>query len=90
MGRSRTYRCLNCLEETVTRSFDTSHLSRRCPDCGSMERFVNEAVYEQFKSFEAAPPAALEWDQLSRTERLLVSERVVRTDRSVEDFDIAT
>ncbi|WP_254840998.1 hypothetical protein [Natronomonas marina] len=55
-----------------------------------MERFVNEAVYEQFRSFEAAPPASLEWDQLSRTERLLVSERVVRTDRSVEDFDIAT
>jgi hypothetical protein len=49
-----------------------------------------EAVHEQFRSFEAAPPASLEWDQLSRTERLLVSERVVRTDRSVEDFDIAT
>ena len=90
MGLTREYRCLNCLEETVSRSFDTSHLSRRCPDCESMERFVNEAVYEQFEAFEAAPPPALNWERLSRTERWLVSERMARTDRTVEEFDVST
>ena len=44
----------------------------------------------QSGAFEAAPPPALDWKRLSRTERLLVSERVARTDRTVEEFDGST
>jgi len=45
---------------------------------------------EQFEAFETAPPAALDWERLSRTERLFVGERVARTDRTVEEFDGST
>ena len=89
MSRTRSYRCLNCLDETVTRSFDTSHLSRTCANCGSFERFVNEAVIERFESLEASPPAELDWERLERREKLLVAERLARTDKEVGDFDVA-
>ena len=88
MSRTRTYRCLNCLDATVTRSFDTSHLSRTCPNCGSFERFANEAVVERFESLEASPPAELDWDRLERREKLLVAERLARTDKEIGDFDV--
>ncbi|WP_423996668.1 hypothetical protein [Halorubrum trapanicum] len=88
MSRTRTYRCLNCLDATVTRSFDTSHLSRTCPNCGSFERFANEAVVERFESLEASPPADLDWERLERREKLLVAERLARTDKEIGDFDI--
>ncbi|MUW14975.1 hypothetical protein GJ633_10095 [Halorubrum sp. CBA1125] len=88
MTRSRTYRCLSCLDHTVTRTFDTAHLSVTCPNCGSFERFVNGTVFEQFEQFEASPPAELDWDRLGRTEKLLVAERIARTTKTVEDFDI--
>jgi len=55
MSRKRAYRCLNCLEHTVSREFDTSHLSVTCPNCGSFERFVNDAVFQQFRAFEEPP-----------------------------------
>ncbi|WP_096393620.1 hypothetical protein [Halorubrum trapanicum] len=88
MSRTRTYRCLNCLDEVVTRSFDTSHLSRTCPNCGSFERFANEAVVERFESLEASPPGDLDWDRLERREKLLVAERLARTDKEIGDFDV--
>ena len=88
MSRTRTYRCLNCLDETVTRSFDTSHLSMTCPNCGSFERFANEAVIERFESLEASPPTELDWDRLERREKLLVAERLARTDKTLADFDV--
>jgi len=88
VSRTRTYRCLNCLDATVTRSFDTSHLSRTCPNCGSFERFANEAVVERFESLEASPPADLDWERLERREKLLVAERLARTDKEIGDFDI--
>lgn len=81
------YRCLGCLEHTVTRGFDVSHISTTCPECGSFERLVNDAVYEQFRAFEATPPD--DWDRLDRTEKLLVCERIVRKGRSIEEFDLA-
>jgi len=84
----RTYRCLSCLEETLSREFDISHLSVTCPNCESFERFVNDDVYQQFEAYEDSPPEELDWDRLDRTEKLMVSERVVRTSRSIEDFDI--
>ncbi|MFQ3477466.1 hypothetical protein HKK80_14715 [Halonotius sp. F2-221B] len=85
----RTYRCLSCLDETITRAFDTSHLSMACEGCGSFSRFINEAVFTQFETFENAPPENLAWSQLDRTEKLLISEQVTRHDRSIEDFSVS-
>jgi len=88
MSRDRTYRCLNCLEHTVSRAFDVSHLSVTCPDCGSFERFVNDAVFQRFRAFEESPPAELDWERLDRTEKLMVSERLVRSTKTLADFDV--
>lgn len=85
----QTYRCLNCLEETIIRAFDTSHLSMECSTCGSFGRFINETVFTQFESFEESPPESLEWSRLDRTEKLVISEQVTRHDRSIEDFSIS-
>lgn len=88
MSSNRTYRCLNCLEHTVSRAFDTSHLSVTCPNCGSFERFVNDAVFQQFRAFEESPPADLDWARLNRTEKLMVSERIVRSSKTLADFSV--
>lgn len=88
MSRNRTYRCLSCLEHTVSREFDTSHLSVTCPNCGSFERFVNDPVFQQFRAFEESPPAELDWARLDRTEKLVVSERLVRSTKTLADFEI--
>lgn len=82
----RDYRCLNCETETVSRGYDVSHLSTTCPNCGSFGRFINDAVYARYEAFEESPPAELEWDSLDRTEKLLISEGVVRRDRSPSEF----
>lgn len=84
----RTYRCLTCLEHTLSREFDTSHLSVRCPVCSSFERFVNEAVYRQFRAFEESSPAGIDWERLDRTEKLVVCERLVRSTKTLADFTI--
>ncbi|AZQ13946.1 hypothetical protein [Halorubrum sp. PV6] len=88
MSRTRTYRCLNCLEHTVSREFDTSHLSVTCPNCDSFERFVNEAVYQRFQSFEESPPPEFEWNRLDKMEKLVVAERLVRSTKTLADFEI--
>lgn len=88
MSADRTYRCSNCFDHTVSRAFDTSHLSMTCPVCDSFERFINDGVVAQFRTFEDSPPESLDWAALSRKERLMVSERVARTDRGVEDFEV--
>ncbi|WP_280585647.1 hypothetical protein [Halorubrum sp. Boch-26] len=88
MSRNRTYRCLNCLEHTVSREFDTSHLSVTCPNCGSFERFVNDAVFQQFRAFEESPPVEIDWERLDRTEKLIVSERLVRSTKTLADFEV--
>ena len=88
MSRTHAYRCLNCLDHAVTRSFDTSHLSRTCPNCDSFERFANEAVIDRFETLEASPPAALDWERLERREKLIVAERLARTDKTLDDFDV--
>lgn len=86
MTEDRTYRCLDCLDHAVTRGFDVSHVSLTCPVCESFERHVNEAVVEQFLAFEETPPENLDWDALSRMEKLFVAERIVRRGRDVEEF----
>ncbi|MFB6296774.1 MAG: hypothetical protein ABEH66_08075 [Halobacteriales archaeon] len=88
MTTERTYRCLNCLEHTLSRTFNVSHLSVTCPNCDSFERFVNDDVYQQYQDYEESPPESLAWDRIDRTEKLMISERVVRTTRSIEDFDL--
>ncbi|MFC7323924.1 hypothetical protein ACFQMF_04925 [Halorubrum rutilum] len=88
MSRNRTYRCLNCLEHTVSRTFDVSHLSVTCPSCDSFERFVNDAVFQQFRAFEESPPAEIDWERLDRTEKLVVAERLVRSTKTLADFDV--
>ena len=88
MSRSRTYRCLSCLEHTITREFDTSHLSVTCPNCESFERVVNEGVFEQFQAFEESPPSEIDWGRLERTEKFVVAERLARSTKTIEDFAI--
>lgn len=88
MSADRDYRCSGCFEHTVSRGFDTAHLSTTCPVCESFERFINDDVVAQFRTFEDSPPDAIDWDRLSRHERFMLSERVVRTSRSVEDFEV--
>ncbi|MFW6000142.1 MAG: hypothetical protein ACOCPY_01660 [Halorubrum sp.] len=88
MSRTHTYRCLSCLDEVVTRAFDASHLSRTCPNCDSFERFANQSVIEQFEALEASPPAGFDWERLERREKLLVAERLARTEKTLADFDV--
>lgn len=88
VSRTRAYRCLNCLEHTIDREFDTSHLSVTCPNCESFERFVNDAVFQQFEAFEASPPSEFDWNRLDRMEKLMVAERLVRTTKTLDDFEV--
>lgn len=82
------YRCSNCLEHTLTRSFDVSHLSIRCENCGEFARFVHEGVLDQYETFEESPPEDLNWERLDRTEKLFVAERIVRQGKTLDDFDV--
>jgi hypothetical protein len=86
VSEDRTYRCVSCLEYTATRGFNVSHVAVTCPVCESFERLVNEAVVEQFRAFEDAPPDHLDWNALGKTEKFLVAERVARRGRDVEEF----
>jgi len=84
----RTYRCSDCLDGTVTRTYDVSHLSVTCADCGEFARFINEAVFAQYRAFEESPPEHLDWERLSRAEKFLVSNSVAREGKSIDDFEI--
>lgn len=86
---NQTYRCLECLEKTITRSFDTSHLKTQCSRCGSFSRFINKAVLDQFQAFEESPPETLQWSLLGRTEKLVISEQIVRRGRSIDEFAVS-
>lgn len=86
---THTYRCLGCLDHTVAREFDVSHVSVTCPVCESFERLVNDHVVDQFEAFEERPPADLDWDRLGRREKLFVAERVARRGRDASAFDVA-
>mgnify|MGYP007131708885 CR=1 FL=1 len=43
---------------------------------------------EQFAAFEAESPADLAWDRLDRLEKLVVCERLVRSDKTLADFTV--
>jgi len=86
----QTYRCSACLEGTVTRTFDVSHLERTCDRCGEFARFVHEGIFEQFEAFEQSPPDGLDWDRLDRLEKFYVCNGIVRDGKSIDDFDVAS
>lgn len=88
MSRTVDYRCNDCFEGVLRRAFDTSHLMATCPVCGEFSRLVNEAVVDRFEGYESDPPDELDWDRLDRIEKLLVAERVARTDRTIADISI--
>ncbi|MFC7133516.1 MULTISPECIES: hypothetical protein [Salinibaculum] len=88
MTDTRTYRCLNCLEHTVEREYDVSHISFTCDNCGEFGRFVHDGVYAKYEDFEDSPPDALAWDRLSRMEKFRVAERIVRAGKTLDDFDV--
>jgi hypothetical protein len=82
------YHCLNCLDNTVAREFDVSHLSVTCDACGEFGRFVNGHVLAKYREFEDSPPEDLDWERLDRMEQFLVAERIVRKGHTLEDFEI--
>lgn len=84
----QTYRCSSCLDHTVTRGFDVSHLSVTCDACGEFARFVNADVFDQYQAFESSPPEDLDWERLSLPEKFMVCDQIVREGRSIDDFDI--
>ena len=88
MSRTVGYRCSDCFEGRVTRSFDASHLMATCPSCGSFVRLLNEAVVDQYEAYESSLPDGFDWRRLDRLEKLLVAERIARTDRTIEEFSI--
>ena len=88
MTRERTYRCLDCLEHTLSRPFDVSHLSVTCPVCESFQRFVNEGVYDQYRALEEDPPDHLDWSRLGKVEKLMLSDGIVRESHDIEDFEL--
>ena len=88
MSRTLLYRCESCLEATIERSFDTSHVMKRCPECSAFGRFINQAIIDRFEAYEATPPENFEWGRLAKPEKLLVAERLARTDRTIEDVSI--
>ncbi|AXG07164.1 hypothetical protein DU500_12425 [Haloplanus rubicundus] len=89
MSHSSKYRCITCMDETVTREFDVSHLSRTCGVCGEFDRFVNTVVVERFNELDADPPPHLHWEQLDRPRKFLIAERLSRRDHTIDDFEVA-
>lgn len=83
-----TYRCSNCLDHTVTRAYDVSHISIKCPSCGEFARFLHTGVLEQYRKFEDSPPTDLDWERLDKIEKFVVAEGLVRQGRTLEDYDI--
>jgi DNA-directed RNA polymerase subunit RPC12/RpoP len=82
------YRCLNCLDHTITREYDVSHLSVTCEGCGEFGRFVHQAVYDQYRSFEESPPADFAWAALDRTQKFVVAEGLARSEKTLDDFEV--
>ena len=85
---TRTYRCLSCLDATVDRGYDVSHIKVTCEECGEFGRFVQERIYQQYQRFEDEPPDDLDWDRLNQMEKFVVAEKMVREGKSVDDFEV--
>lgn len=83
-----SYRCSSCLEHTLTRDFNVSHLSVKCPACEEFARFVHEGVLDQYEAFEESPPADLDWGRLGRMEKFVVAEGLVRQGKTLADYDV--
>ena len=85
---TRTYRCLNCLDATVDRGYNVSHIKVTCEECGEFGRFVQDGIYRQYQEFEEDPPEDLDWGTLNRMEKFMVAEKMVREGKTVDDFEI--
>lgn len=83
-----TYRCTNCFDSTERRRFNVSHLSTTCSNCGAFAQFIDENVFEQFRTFEESPPDSLDWEQFDQTEKVLVCNEIVRGGRSLEELAV--
>jgi hypothetical protein len=83
-----SYRCSSCLDHTVERSYDVSHVSLSCPACGEFARFVHEGVLAKYQEFEETPPPDFDWERLDRLEKFVVAEGIVRKGRTLDDYDI--
>lgn len=84
------YRCLNCLDHTITREYGVSHLSVTCEACGEFGRFVHQGVYDQYRAFEESPPPDFPWSELDRMRKFVVAEGLVRSGKSLDDFEVDT
>ena len=82
------YRCSDCLDHTLRREYDVTHLSKSCPSCGEFARFVNGDVLAKFEEFEASPPDELAWERLGRLEKFAVAEGLVRRGKTLSDYDV--
>lgn len=85
-----SYRCSDCLDHTVRREYDVSHLSMSCPSCGEFARFVHGDVLDTFREFEEASPTGLDWDRLSRLEKFAIAEGLVRRGKTLDDYDVTS
>jgi hypothetical protein len=83
-----TYRCLNCLESTVDRGYNVSHIKVTCEECDEFGRFIQEGIYQQYQEFEEEPPDDLEWTTLNQMEKFIVAEKMVREGKTIDDFEI--
>lgn len=83
-----SYRCTNCLDHSVTRDYDVSHLSRACDACDDFGRFVHEGVLAKYREFEDSPPADFAWSQLERMEKFVVAEGLVRQGKTLDDYGV--
>jgi hypothetical protein len=86
---TRTYRCLDCREHTIEREYDVSHVSVTCDACGEFARFVHAGVYRQYMDFEESPPEDVAWERLTRMQKFTIVEGIVRSDKTLDDFDIS-
>lgn len=80
------YTCEQCLEETVERDFNVSHVIRVCSACGDSHRFINSHVLETHSELEEEPPEGVEWGRLSASDQFRIAERIARYDTTRDDI----
>lgn len=83
-----TYHCSSCFEQTLTREYDVSHFSVTCPSCGEFARFIHGEVLAKVEELEETPPEDFDWGRLSRMEKFVVAEGIVRQGRTLDDYDV--
>ena len=85
-----SYRCSECLDHTISRDYDVSHLTMSCPACGEFARFVHGDVLAKFEAFEESPPEGFGWERLGKLEKFMVAEGLVRRSKTLDDFSVGS